>query len=103
MQGATLNFELLGRHGEVLAYQEAGERLGEAGFHLRTGCTCNPGACYNATGGHPTAAASGACCRFRIASGWLQTQCACDRTVHIYPDFEIDLHRLHPVGTGYEV
>lgn len=50
VQGSTLNFEVLGRSGAVIGYKEVGEELSEAGFHLRTGCTCNPGACYNATG-----------------------------------------------------
>lgn len=52
MQGNTLNIELLSPRGEVLGYREAGAALGRAGFHIRVGCTCNPGACYEMTGGH---------------------------------------------------
>lgn len=51
VQGSTVNFELLASDGEVLGYKEAAVRFGAAGLHIRTGCTCNPGACYNATGG----------------------------------------------------
>ncbi len=50
VQGATINFELLSPQGEVLSYKQAARRLGEAGIHVRTGCCCNPGACYNSTG-----------------------------------------------------
>ncbi|GAB4818580.1 hypothetical protein N2152v2_005626 [Parachlorella kessleri] len=50
VQGATINFEVLGTTGRVLGYRQIGAQLGEAGFHIRTGCTCNPGACYEATG-----------------------------------------------------
>ena len=50
VQGATVNFEVLGDTGRVLGYRQIGDQLGQAGIHLRTGCTCNPGACYEATG-----------------------------------------------------
>lgn len=50
VQGATLNFLLLSPSGEVHSYKAAGRLLAEGGFHVRTGCGCNPGACYNATG-----------------------------------------------------
>ena len=50
MQGSTLNFEVLGKQGEIFGYKEVADAMGAAGLHVRTGGTCNPGACYNATG-----------------------------------------------------
>ncbi|GAB4820182.1 hypothetical protein N2152v2_007228 [Parachlorella kessleri] len=50
VQGGTVNFELLGPEGQVLSYKQAAQLMAEAGLHVRTGCCCNPGACYNATG-----------------------------------------------------
>lgn len=31
---------------QVFSYRRAGTAMAAAGFHMRTGCTCNPGACY---------------------------------------------------------
>ncbi|PRW20464.1 Molybdenum cofactor sulfurase [Chlorella sorokiniana] len=45
-QGATFNFQILKPNGEVFSYRRAGTAMVAAGFHMRTGCTCNPGACY---------------------------------------------------------
>lgn len=46
VQGGTINIQLLSPDGKVRSYKKAGRRLAEAGLHVRTGCTCNPGACY---------------------------------------------------------
>ena len=45
-QGATFNFQLLRPDGGLFSYRVASGVLAEAGFHMRCGCTCNPGACY---------------------------------------------------------
>lgn len=45
-QGATFNFQLLKPDGGLFSYRSASGVLAEAGFHMRCGCTCNPGACY---------------------------------------------------------
>lgn len=36
---------------QVFSYRNAATALAEAGFSLRCGCTCNPGACYGAPAG----------------------------------------------------
>jgi len=50
VQGGIVNFEVLGADGGVLSYREIQQAAGEAGFHLRTGAECNPGACYKYLG-----------------------------------------------------
>jgi hypothetical protein len=43
VQGSTINFEVLGRRGEVIGYKEVGQQLGDAGFHVRTGGQADSG------------------------------------------------------------
>ncbi|KAL4427707.1 hypothetical protein ABPG75_001796 [Micractinium tetrahymenae] len=50
VQGATFNFQILMPNGTVFSYRNAATALAEAGFSLRCGCTCNPGACYGLLG-----------------------------------------------------
>ncbi len=49
-QGGILNFELLQPDGVPFSYREIQEASAAAGFHLRTGSECNPGACYSYLG-----------------------------------------------------
>ena len=49
-QAAVANFLLLKPNGDVFSYINAGIELAYAGFHVREGCMCNPGACYSALG-----------------------------------------------------
>ena len=46
VQGGILNFELLKPNGGVFSYKTFEVEAAEAGFHVRTGAACNPGACY---------------------------------------------------------
>jgi len=46
VQGPIINFSLKSPTGETLSYKAFEEEAAEAGFHLRTGAECNPGACY---------------------------------------------------------
>ena len=67
---------------QVFSYRRAGTAMAAAGFHMRTGCTCNPGACY---GGAQGAGMEGSWgpplhgCPHRVwrtvphASAWLRT------------------------------
>jgi len=50
VQGCILNFELLGSNGKVLSYKTFEKEAADAGFHVRTGIECNPGAAYNYIG-----------------------------------------------------
>jgi molybdenum cofactor sulfurtransferase len=50
VQGPVANFQLLTPAGKVFSYKTASIRLAKAGFHVREGCMCNPGACYAAVG-----------------------------------------------------
>lgn len=52
VQAAVANFLVLKPDGEVFSYKTAGIELSDAGFHVREGCMCNPGACYAAVGVH---------------------------------------------------
>ena len=52
VQGPILNFELLGANGPGLSYKAFEREAAEAGFHIRTGNECNPGAAYNYLGIH---------------------------------------------------
>jgi hypothetical protein len=46
VQGGILNFELLKPNGGIHSYRTFEKEAAEAGFHVRTGAACNPGACY---------------------------------------------------------
>jgi len=46
VQGPIINFSLKSPQGETLSYKAFEEEAADAGFHLRTGAECNPGACY---------------------------------------------------------
>lgn len=50
VQGGILNFEMLRPDGSVFSYKTFEREAAEAGFHVRTGAECNPGACYNYLG-----------------------------------------------------
>ena len=50
VQGGILNFELLGSKGKVQSYKTFEKDAAKAGFHVRTGIECNPGAAYNYIG-----------------------------------------------------
>lgn len=49
-QGGILNFEILQDDGMPVSYRAVQEASASAGFHLRTGAECNPGACYSYLG-----------------------------------------------------
>lgn len=46
VQGGIVNFELLQPDGSIFSYRTFQKESADAGFHLRTGSECNPGACY---------------------------------------------------------
>jgi molybdenum cofactor sulfurtransferase len=46
VQGGILNFEVLRPDGRVFSYKTFEREAAEAGFHVRTGSECNPGACF---------------------------------------------------------
>ena len=48
--GTIANFQILKPSGELFSYRTAARVLSEAGFNVRDGCMCNPGACYAAVG-----------------------------------------------------
>jgi len=48
--GSIANFQILKPSGELFSYRTAAQVLSEAGFNVRDGCMCNPGACYRAVG-----------------------------------------------------
>jgi molybdenum cofactor sulfurtransferase len=50
VQGGILNFEVLRPDGSVFSYKTFEREAADAGFHVRTGAECNPGACYNYLG-----------------------------------------------------
>lgn len=50
VQGGILNFEVLRPDGTVFSYKTFEREAADAGFHVRTGAECNPGACYNYLG-----------------------------------------------------
>jgi molybdenum cofactor sulfurtransferase len=49
-QSGIANFQLLKPSGELFGYRTASLVLSGAGFQVRDGCMCNPGACYRAVG-----------------------------------------------------
>lgn len=51
VQGGILNFEPLSPDGQPLSYRAFEREAAAAGFHVRTGAECNPGACYAYLGG----------------------------------------------------
>jgi molybdenum cofactor sulfurtransferase len=46
VQGGIVNFEVLRPDGRVFSYKKFEREAAEAGFHVRTGSECNPGACF---------------------------------------------------------
>lgn len=50
VQGGTVNFEVLTPDGSFFPYKTVAAELAAGGFYVRTGCMCNPGACYGSTG-----------------------------------------------------
>lgn len=50
VQGGIVNFEVLRPDGTVLSYKTFEREAAAAGFHVRTGSECNPGACYSYLG-----------------------------------------------------
>eukprot|EP00878_Enallax_costatus_P013939 GHUV01014576.1.p1 GENE.GHUV01014576.1~~GHUV01014576.1.p1 ORF type:complete len:479 (+),score=157.31 GHUV01014576.1:163-1437(+) len=50
VQGGILNFEVLRPNGSVFSYKTFEREAADAGFHVRTGAECNPGACYSYLG-----------------------------------------------------
>ncbi|KAJ4461391.1 Molybdenum cofactor sulfurase [Paratrimastix pyriformis] len=46
-QGPILNFNLRKPDGSYFGYHEVSELAAQNNIHLRTGCSCNPGACYS--------------------------------------------------------
>jgi len=50
VQGGVINFSVLKPDGEPIGYVRVQHESAAAGFHIRTGASCNPGACYSALG-----------------------------------------------------
>eukprot|EP01025_Chloroclados_australasicus_P039899 TRINITY_DN4155_c0_g1_i1.p1 TRINITY_DN4155_c0_g1~~TRINITY_DN4155_c0_g1_i1.p1 ORF type:complete len:789 (+),score=82.25 TRINITY_DN4155_c0_g1_i1:167-2533(+) len=50
VQGGIINFEILNPSKSVLSYKQFEREAADAGFHIRTGAECNPGACYKYIG-----------------------------------------------------
>ncbi|EAY09948.1 molybdenum cofactor sulfurase, putative [Trichomonas vaginalis G3] len=49
-QGGIVAFNLIRHDGQPYGYSSVVESASQEYFHLRGGCHCNPGACFNATG-----------------------------------------------------
>jgi len=49
-QGAIVNFNLLDSTGAFIGYHRVQEVTAAEHIHIRTGCNCNPGACYDYLG-----------------------------------------------------
>eukprot|EP01105_Mastigella_eilhardi_P018777 TRINITY_DN4379_c0_g5_i2.p1 TRINITY_DN4379_c0_g5~~TRINITY_DN4379_c0_g5_i2.p1 ORF type:complete len:556 (-),score=172.63 TRINITY_DN4379_c0_g5_i2:50-1717(-) len=47
VQGSIVNFNAMDADGQYIGYSKVQDRTAAAGFHLRTGCNCNPGACFD--------------------------------------------------------
>jgi len=47
IQGGILNFNVMDSKGDPIGYTRVQKESAAAGFHIRTGSSCNPGACYN--------------------------------------------------------
>eukprot|EP00798_Chlamydomonas_sp_ICE-L_P024132 gene24132-9714_t len=50
VQGPIFNFNVMKADGSVYSYKAFEREAAEAGFHVRTGAECNPGACYSYLG-----------------------------------------------------
>jgi len=50
VQGSIVNLLVLAPNGTVVGYHEVQEKTSKAHIHIRTGCNCNPGACYDYLG-----------------------------------------------------
>jgi len=46
-QGSIINLNVLDANGEYIGYSTVQDLTATAGFHIRTGCNCNPGACFD--------------------------------------------------------
>lgn len=49
-QGGIINLIVFNPFGETVGYHSIQQESAAAGIHLRTGCSCNPGACYGFLG-----------------------------------------------------
>ena len=49
-QGSIINLVVLNPFGNAYGYQTIQDESSREGIHLRTGCNCNPGACYDFLG-----------------------------------------------------
>ena len=50
VQGSIVNLLVLRPDGSVVGYHEVQEKTANEHLHVRTGCNCNPGACYDYLG-----------------------------------------------------
>ena len=50
VQGSIVNLLVLQPNGTAVGYHEVQEKTSDAHLHIRTGCNCNPGACYDYLG-----------------------------------------------------
>ncbi|KAA6360972.1 MAG: putative cysteine desulfurase, partial [Streblomastix strix] len=46
-QGPIINFNVIDKNGEYFGYINIATLATQKNIHLRTGCACNPGACYD--------------------------------------------------------
>lgn len=49
-QGAVFNFQVLQPDGQPVSFSKVDRDATAAGLYLRSGCVCNPGACYDSLG-----------------------------------------------------
>ncbi|KAL7716013.1 Molybdenum cofactor sulfurase [Entamoeba marina] len=49
-QGPIINLSVFDEHGDYVGYSYIQSKTNEAGFQIRTGSSCNPGACYGYLG-----------------------------------------------------
>lgn len=70
VQGGILNFEVLRPDGSVFSYKTFEREAADAGFHVRTGAECNPGACYNYLGVTVRLLSQSCGCRERLQLFW---------------------------------
>jgi len=50
VQGSIVNLLVLAPNGTVVGYHDVQKKTSDAHIHIRTGCNCNPGACYDYLG-----------------------------------------------------
>jgi len=50
VQGSIVNLLVLNPNGTVVGYHDVQKKTSDAHIHIRTGCNCNPGACYDYLG-----------------------------------------------------